>query len=233
MTENKQSKTWIVIIVAILSMTCIIVVACIVFGSPFAKKLAEQAFDSVDPEGFELPFNGSFDSTNSEQGYSDGVTFVLGHSGQGALFDQEDSLYYLTSNNIETRQGKIEFWLKPFWDGNDNQTYVFFEIGDTWLNRFRITKDGANNFRFMVWSAKTEYDAACNVSGWVANEWHHVQVIWHVDNISLALDGELCDTQTNVVMPDKLSSRFYIGSSANSDLQAQAVIDEFLIKTQP
>jgi hypothetical protein len=233
MTENSQNKTWIVLIVAILSLACVISVSCIVFGTPIAKKLAERIFETPQPDGIEINFEGSFQGAAGEQGYQNGVTFVSGHSGKGVLFNEEDTLHYQTDNNISPYQGSIEFWLRPTWNGGDNQSYVFFEIGNAWFNRFRIIKDGANNFRFMVWSAEVEYDAACNVSNWRANEWHHIRATWEGDEITLSLDEILCDKQTYVVLPDYLSAQFYIGSSAKQDLQAQAVIDEFIIRTQP
>ncbi len=233
MVEKSQSKTWIVLIVAIISTAAVICVVLLIFGIPFARILTERYITSDDKEGLVLRFDGSYQGTAGEQGFDDSVSFVPGHSGQGVLFNNEDTLHYFTDNNIRSDQGKIEFWLKPNWNGNDNQSYVFFEIGDSWFNRFRIIKDGANNFRFMVWSSKNEYDAACNVSSWVADEWHHIQANWGSDSISISLDGILCDTQTFVVMPNSLSSTLYIGSSANHDLQAQSVIDEFMIYPEP
>ena len=233
MVEKSQSKTWIVLIVAIISTAAVICVVLLIFGIPFARILTERYITSDDKEGLVLRFDGSYQGTAGEQGFDDRVSFVPGHTGQGILFNNEDSLHYFTDNNIKSDQGIIEFWLKPNWDGDDNQSYVFFEIGDSWFNRFRILKDGANNFRFMVWSSKNEYDAACNVSSWAADEWHHVRVDWRSDTISLHLDGILCDTQTFVVMPNSLSSTLYIGSSANQDLQAQSVIDEFMIYPEP
>ena len=233
MAEKTHDKTWIVLIVAIVTTACIICFIIFVFVTPFAMKLAEKYFTSNETEGLVLRFEGSFKGTGGEQGFDDSASFVPGHSGQGVLFNNEDTLHYFSDNNIKSDQGKIEFWLKPNWDGDDNQSYVLFEIGDSWFNRFRIMKDGANNFRFMVWSSKNEYDAACNVSSWVADEWHHIQANWGSDIISLSLDGILCDTQTFVVMPNSLSSTLYIGSSAKRDLQAQSVIDEFMIYPEP
>jgi hypothetical protein len=233
MEQERQSKKWIVQIVAIIISAVVICVALIVFGVPFANRLADRYFAPGEASGLMLHFEGSFYGTDGEQGYDHGLSFVSGHTGQAVLFNNEDTLSYLTDSNISPQQGAIEFWLKPLWNGDDNQTYVFFEIGDSWFNRFRITKDGANNFRFMVWSSKVEYDVACNVSAWVANDWHQVRATWQSDSLSLYLDGVLCDTQTFVVMPVSLSSRFFIGSSANQDLQAQSVIDEFAIFSQP
>ena len=222
-----------VLIVVILCLTSIICVVIYVFGTPLAAKITEGLFRPKEKEGLVLRFKDSFQGEDGEEGFPSGVSFVPGYRDQGALFDQGDSLSYLTSKNINRGQGAIEFWLKPNWDGGDGQTYVFFETGDTWFNRFRITKDGANNFRFMVWSADTEYDAACNVSDWNAGDWHHVWATWQSDTIALYLDHKLCDTQENVVLPESLSPLLYIGSTANQDTQAQAVIDEFIIQPEP
>ena len=114
-------------------------------------------------------------------------------SRQAALFDNEDSLSYPADGVIDPQGGAIEFWLQPLWDGDDGQSYVFFEIGDEWFNRFRLMKDGANNFRFMAWSSQVEYDAACSVGHWEAGEWHEVRAAWGDEALSLFLDGALCD----------------------------------------
>jgi hypothetical protein len=233
MEEQLQNRLWLILIVAIVSTAVVISIALIVIGGPLAERLAETSITSQERGRFLVHFDGSFDSVDGEEGNVRDVSFVRGHKGKAALFDDEVSLSYLANNNIYPEQGAIEFWLKPLWDGDDEQSYVFFEIGDSWFNRFRIMKDGANNFRLMAWSSQVEYDAACNVSGWVANDWHKVRATWQDDSLSLYLDEALCDTQTFVTMPDHLSSRFYIGSSAQQDLQAQAAIDEFAIYPQP
>ena len=185
---------------------------------------------SDNAPGLVLDLEGSLNGADGERGYgSEGLSFVPGQSGQAVLLNKENTLYYRTGNNISTKQGAVEFWLQPLWNGNDNQSYVFFEIGDSWFNRFRIMKDGANNFRFMVWSSTAEYGVACDVQRWVANDWHHVRVTWQSDSISLSLDDVVCATQTFVVMPTSLSPRMYVCCSAQQDLQAQSVVDEFII----
>jgi len=233
MKEELLSKLWLVLIAAMVSTAAVISVALIVIGGPLASRLADTHLASQKPSRFLAHFDGSLDSVDGEQGYERGVSFVRGHTGQAALFDDEDTLSYLTDSHIDPQQGAIEFWLKPLWNGNDEQTYVLFEVGDSWFNRFRITKDGANNFRFMVWSSQVEYGVGCSVANWVANDWHQVRATWQDNSLSLYLDGALCDTQTFVEMPAQLSSRFYIGSSAKQDLQAQSAIDEFAIYPQP
>jgi hypothetical protein len=233
MKETLGKKLWLVLIVAIVSAAVVISVGLIVVVGPFAERIAESFISIQEPDRFLVSFEGSFESVGGQEGLADGVTFVRGHSGQAALFDEEDTLSYAAEGVINPQGGVIEFWLRPLWDGGDGQSYVFFEIGDEWFNRFRLMKDGANNFRFMAWSAQVEYNAACSVDHWAVEEWHHVRATWGDGALSLFLDGSLCDTQTFVTLPDQLSSRFYIGSSAQRDMQAQAAIDEFIIGRQP
>ena len=181
----------------------------------------------------ELRFEGSLDGADGELAAVAGVTFAPGHNGQGALLDDGDRLSYAADQNIHREQGSIQFWLEPLWNGNDGGSYVFFEIGDAWFNRMRIMKDGANNFRFMVWSPDTEYGVAYNVSAWNAGEWHHVRVTWNENEIALYIDGAAKDTETSMVLPARLNSTLHIGSTSGGHMQAQAVIDEFMIYSRP
>jgi len=185
------------------------------------------------PPLLELHFENTFNGEGGEIGHASGPSFVPGYDSLGALFDNNDTLFFDRKENIDRVRGRIEFWLKPLWDGNDYSSYVFFEVGDYWFNRMRIMKDGANNFRFMLWSSDTEYGVAHNVSDWNANEWHHVKVSWQKDTISLYLDGVLRASNWPIVLPSYLASRIYIGSSSSGDMQAQAVIDNFAIYAQP
>ncbi len=186
-----------------------------------------------------LHFEGTFTGADGEAGVADGPTFAPGYSGQGALFDFNetmyylgDTLYYAAANNINREHGQIEFWLKPTWDGDDELSHVFFEVGDTWFNRMLIIKDGANNFRFLVWSADTEYGVAIHVGHWKADEWHHVRVTWEQDSIALSLD-EGPPVSAFAVLPSTLAGRLYIGSTTAGSLSAEAVLDEFYIHWQP
>ncbi len=180
-----------------------------------------------------LAFENSFDGAEGEPGLANGVSFVPGYVGQGILVDDGDSLSYATAGNIRREAGRIEFWLRPTWNGGDGESYVFFEVGDGWFNRMRIMKDGANNLRFMVWSAETEYGVAHNVAGWAADEWHRIGVSWRTDTIALYLDGELAEMATGTVLPEMLAPAMYVGSTPGADQQAQAVIDELAIYSQP
>lgn len=181
-----------------------------------------------------LHLDGSYDGVQGEVGNAIGTEFASGRYGQGVLFDSSDTLTYTSANNLNRMQGAIEFWLLPNWDGDDEQSYVFFEVGKNWENRMRIMKDGANNLRFMVWDSMSEYGVSYNVSDWQAGDWHHVAVIWQGTDIGLYVDGQQVDSNRQAHVPDALSGTISIGSSsAEKTFQVQAVIDELRISDMP
>jgi hypothetical protein len=181
-----------------------------------------------------LHLDGNYIGVQGEVGTATGTKFSAGHYGQGVVIDDTDTLTYKTADNLNREQGAIDFWLRPNWDGDDEQSYVFFEVGKDWFNRMRVMKDGANNLRFMLWDSATEYGVAHNVADWQAGEWHRVIVTWHDNNIALYIDGLQVESSSNAHVPDRLGDTISIGSmSAEGSFQANAIIDELRISDVP
>jgi hypothetical protein len=180
-----------------------------------------------------LHFDGSYTGDEGEPGTPNGTDLVVGKFDQGVQVDATDTLVYETVGNLEREQGAIEFWVKPQWDGDDGQSYTLFEVGNTWFNRMRIMKDGANNLRFMVWDSTTEYGVAYNIGHWQAGEWHHVAATWQAPHIALFVDGQERDSRDDANVPDTLADLIYLGSSSWPDQQADAVLDEVRISDIP
>lgn len=175
-----------------------------------------------------LHLDDSLDGVAGETGTASGTEFTDGRYSQGIAIDDDDTLTYSTSGNLERTTGSIEFWLQPTWEGDDEESYVFFEAGNEWFNRLRIMKDGANNLRFMVWDGTSEYSANTWVGDWHASEWHHVAAAWNEQEIAIYVDGTLRDKVAGHP-PEALVDVMYIGSTYLHDMQAQAVIDELRI----
>ncbi|HOT91326.1 MAG TPA: CARDB domain-containing protein [Anaerolineae bacterium] len=180
-----------------------------------------------------LHFDGDFTGAEGEIGTATGVTFTTGRYEQGVSIDADDTLTYTTAGNLNRTQGAIEFWLRPNWPGNDEQSYTFFEVGAQWFNRMRIMKDGANNLRFLLWDSTTEYGVAHNIGHWQAGEWHHVAVTWQGTDIALYVDGVQVASDGNARPPDTLAAEMYVGSASWEGYQANAVIDELRISDIP
>lgn len=163
----------------------------------------------------------------SPTSYSD-ISYVNGRFGQGAYFSETARLSYAT-NHINLAQGSIQFWVKPAWNGNDTNSYFFFEAGFPFNNGMRIQKDGANNLRFIVWDGSSESGVGHNISDWVANEWHLVGVKWQGGNLSLYVDGIKVSETANGSFPSSMSGALHIGSAHNGSGNANATLDDFLI----
>jgi DNA-binding beta-propeller fold protein YncE len=182
-----------------------------------------------------LHFNGVLTGAGAESPVTaENLTFEAGRVGQGALIDAlpdpGDRLAYATAGNIDRLRGTVEFWLKPTWDGDDLETYIFFEAGDTWGNRILLAKDGANNLRFLMWdAAEVEYGVGFGVSDWIAGEWHHLAATWGDGDMALYVDGALVGTQSGSVPPDAFPAQMSVGMNNGMDNTARAVFDEFRI----
>ena len=162
------------------------------------------------------------------------MSFTVGKYAQAASFDVNDVVSYPTAGNLTRTQGAVEFWLQPAWDGDDNQSHTFFEVGQTWENRIRIMKDGANNLRLMTWDALgQEYGVVCWVPHWQAGDWHHVAAAWNVEWLMLAVDGAPCSVATNGGVPGVLADTIHVGNNSVGDQAAMAVIDELRISSLP
>lgn len=180
-----------------------------------------------------LHLDGSYEGAQGEPGIAAGTVFTTGQYGQAAAFDDVDTLVYTTTGNLNREQGAVEFWLRPDWDGDDKQSYTFFEVGDTWFNRMRIMKDGADNLRFMLWDDAVERGIATHVAHWTAGEWHHVAVTWEGSEIALHVDGQRMAYRDDSVLPVALDDVIHVGSSGWVDQQAHAAIDELRISDIP
>ena len=142
-------------------------------------------------------------------------------------------LTYNTAGNLEREAGALEFWFQPAWNGGDNLSYVLFEVGDSWFNRLRVAKDGANNLRLMVWDSSTEYGVATNVAGWQAGEWHHIAATWQGSTLQLFVDGVLRDRAQSAGVPDTLANSLVVGAANYEPQWAHGVIDELRISRVP
>ena len=194
----------------------------------------EGPFDVDDETLLLLHFDGNYTGTQGEVGTPVGTTFVPGRYDQAVWVGDSERIEYAVDGNLDAQQGSIEFWVKPEWNGDDEESYIFVEVGEEWFNRLRIMKDGANNLRFMVWDSATEYGVAYNVNHWRAGDWHHIAATWGSNQIALYEDGKLVGSSPAYLPdPDYLKDKkIYIGH-LESYQPPMAVIDELRISSLP
>jgi len=181
-----------------------------------------------------LHFNNSLKGVAGEMpSQSPGVSFTPGLFGAGVLIDSHDQLAYSTSGNFNRTTGTVEFWLKPRWDGNDYSYHKLFILGVVWEPTLVITKDSANNLRFIIGHDDSEAYQAINVGHWAANEWHHIAITWAVPGqMKTYLDGfeSISHPALNQDLINSLPPTLSLGVRDESD-QATAVYDELRISS--
>ena len=118
---------------------------------------------------------------------------------QGVNLTPNGYLNYSAAGNFNEKEGTIEFWVKPEWNGNDGISHVFVSAEKT-NNNFIFYKQTQNDVRLIA-SGSTILKT--DVSEWLAGDWHHVAATWnnYTSNTTLHVDG----VQTNTS-----STPFYI-----------------------
>jgi hypothetical protein len=162
-----------------------------------------------------------------------GISYEAGIVGNGAFFAVPNQLRYNAPGNINAKEGTLEFWMKPRWNGNDGQTYIILAWGEG--GGMLFAKDGANNLRsiFNRYSVggQSEIGVAMNVGGWTADRWHHVAYTWSdtAKSIAMYVDGSLVrQSGFSINLPDITSSAFQIGAEGTGSY-LNSVVDELRI----
>ena len=223
-----------------------------------------KVYASDDGLLFYLPFDGTVtEKTKGITGEGENYSFVEGKIGQGAYFPNDSFVNYPAKDNINYRQGTVEFWVKPNWNGDDGGYHYFFagNIDDARnVNSIHVSKkyyldgvilgqidskaetEGSDQGR-----AGTEASVPANgalypssVRDWRKGEWHHLAFTWDdkKPELKLYIDGFLRATNANeeqlkLAFPSAYMSYINIGSSIDHATFADAVIDELKIWDHP
>jgi len=116
------------------------------------------------------------------------------------------------ADNVPGREGTVEFWLRPQWNGNDGRSHNVFSMSGgprDYLNintlpsgRFGAGMAGSGAGEEFVYR---RVDAS--ILAWKAGQWHHVAVCWKEDTLALWLDGQCVSEKTGARPPQKTPER--------------------------
>ncbi len=161
-------------------------------------------------------WKGNWSATGANGRFKGG--FEITHSGK-----------YLRNSRdmINSEQGTIEFWTRPYWNPSDGGTSYFFEHTNE-----RISMNRTGSKLSVSINTNPANVITYNISNWNAMEWHHLAVSWKENsNLTLIVDGIQANT-TNISQVSSFSGRFYLGSNAVSDssnIVFNGTIDELRI----
>ncbi len=185
-------------------------------------------------------FNGSLESSDgAEPLISEGLEFEGGIIGEGVEIDRVDKLQYdagESGERINTEQGTIEFWYKPYWNGFDHwkiSTSRIFTYGNH-QNRMWIQVAGTSvqlGFYKYADDVVQSTAATAGISSWVKENWYFVAVTWDIDKeLKIYIDGELSSVRDLPRVHLDPYDTFEIGYwDLGWSERALGVIDEFRI----
>lgn len=180
--------------------------------------------------GFENTLNGAQGETPSQ---ASGYSFQSGLRGNGILLPANNQLFYPASGNINATEGTLECWVKPAWDGNDEQHHSLLSYGGG--GGILMGKDSANNLKIILnlygGAGGGEIGTAVSISAWKKDQWHHLAFTWSNTNkvVRLYTDGRRASQTTfSATLPAISISSFQLGG-AGSGSYLNATIDEVRI----
>ncbi len=157
--------------------------------------------------------------------------FDTGKKNDGVVIKTNNVLTYSTVKNIDPNKGTVDFWVKPYWNGNDDSSHYFIDVGESKdSNRISIYKNFGNRLVFdLIDGAGNINTVSADVSSWKANVMHNIRTTWRSNEIMLYVDGVLVGSDLSVNVPSSLGNDLFIGSNMDKVSQATAVIDELSI----
>lgn len=116
----------------------------------------------------------------------------------GIVMTESATLRYPTHPYLSTKEGTLEFWIVPMWNGSDGRVHYFFDISQEGLNKNRISfyKGSDNNLHFVIFDkVGHKHEASCSVSTWEVNSRYFVTLTWRLgsgsDFMNIYVDGNL------------------------------------------
>lgn len=135
--------------------------------------------------------------------------FVSGLRGQAVVLNADCRLP--TPGNFRPEAGTVAAWLRPHWEGSSPGPHYFFclygrdDLPRPWaVNRWTVSFGGGRcEFAIFTATEGETVSVAADITGWQAEEWHHVAVTWSRVNsgaadadLRLYLDGTLSASST-------------------------------------
>ncbi len=137
---------------------------------------------------------------------------------------------YSAVGNFNEREGTVEFWVKPEWNGTDGLAHNFFVYGKV-ANDFTIQKRGPGALGVFISNPSGYIIQSSSASSWLSGDWHYVAATWnnYTSNMTLHIDGVQVNN-TGSAFSITSFSRFGLGDSGSSNtFYGNATISEFRI----
>lgn len=193
-------------------------------------------YAQVDPNTLlSLRFENSLNGESEEMPVtSTAVTYEPGVAGQSVALAQGSSIYYPAANNINSREGTIEFWIRPNWNGNDDRDHPIVSWNGNVAGGMVLEKLRPGLLLLSMDRGATWVELVFDIKNWRAGEWHYLAVTYSntTKKLQIYTDGVLVAQRTfNTELPLIFGSSFQIGRDPINPLTnaLDARLDEFRI----
>jgi hypothetical protein len=180
-----------------------------------------------------LHFDGHADGAPYQHAYTQsGVGYEAGVFGQAASLWAGSDVVLRRPGLLDGTRGTIEFWIQPWWNGDDGNTHTVFVCGG-WGGML-VAKDGAGTWRMILnrWSpgGTPELGVGHDVSDeWDYGTWHHCAFTWGPSALRLYVDGRLLESVVPLIAPPALTAdEVRLGQEGGFD-GLSALLDELRI----
>ena len=161
------------------------------------------------------------------------INYQPGKIGKGILITQGSHFSISNTSIINPYAGKIEFWFKPNWAGNDGAKHLLLTVfGAEWnKNSFYIEKADNGNLQVTTWVDGAVGDwVGTSASNWQPGEWHFIEFSWDPMQIELSIDHQSVSIdQTSKTFNGDFSAIF-VGTDGGFQFQANGSFDELKIQ---
>lgn len=165
-------------------------------------------------------------------------SLVPGRYGNGyECNDDGDNVRINLADNFNVDRGAIEFWIKPYWDHDDNTEHQFMRTLGT--DYFKFGKLSNNDLDFLINDGGTNISASVDVLdySWNAGEWVHLRIEWDAsrptaEQMFIYINGEK-PTQSgdsdDLVTGLSYNTTFDYGNQGSATTECNCTMDEFYI----
>ncbi|MBS3141681.1 DUF87 domain-containing protein [Candidatus Woesearchaeota archaeon] len=152
-----------------------------------------------------------------------------GKFGNGMQLNLTTQYLIYSNTTFNLGKGTIEFWIKPNWNYNEQNNYIF-TINDGIFDKYYYVYHDGNNLTFEIDNNVILEKVEAGID-WNARTWHHVAISYNNNSgVRIYIDGKLNKTSsTTWSLPTELNSYYLIGKKGSSSLNG--TIDELRISS--
>ena len=194
-------------------------------------RLDQSSSDVIHADAIQLEPNPTVSSfVDSYQG--SGFSGALGGSTQRA----ESGIAFVTDGILSPSEGTVAFWMQPFWDGDDGEEHVLFDLASgPNRNRIRFSKSPEDELVLSIYDGNAQLKQVVSTSpvSFLAGTWQHLAFTYGGGALEIYHNGEPISTSTvgsGSGQISELPEEMRLGSDFDGAVTGGAVFDDPVAK---